>query len=322
MGEYGKLGIVVIGRNEGERFRRCLSSMLECHRVVYVDSGSTDDSVAHARAIGADVVQLDASLPFTAARARNEGFARLLDHWPSTAFVQFVDGDCEFEDGWLRQSLSFLETHTNVAAVCGRRRERFPNATLYNRLCDEEWNTPVGLSLACGGDVMMRASAFQEVAAYDPTLIAGEEPELCARLRSHGWVIWRLGIPMTVHDAAMFRFNQWWLRALRSGYGYAQVFHRTALSPVTTLYARELCRAIFWCVGVPLLAIILALLFGPTGLLAAPLIWIAQFFRLSLAHGPAKGALLLIGKLAELIGATRYAWTAMINKPRGAIFYK
>jgi glycosyltransferase involved in cell wall biosynthesis len=73
-----KVGIVAIGRNEGERLRKCLQSVIECAAlVVYVDSGSTDNSVAMARGIGSDVIELDMRVPFTAARARNIGFEQM-----------------------------------------------------------------------------------------------------------------------------------------------------------------------------------------------------------------------------------------------------
>ena len=56
---------------------------------------------------------------------------------------------------------------------------------------------------------------------YRADLIAGEEPELCLRLRQAGWRIWRLNYEMTLHDAAIMRFSQWWRRTLRGGYAYA-----------------------------------------------------------------------------------------------------
>src|SRR5580704_5415686 len=150
-----KLGVVAIGRNEGQRLRRCLTSILaHTSAVVYVDSGSTDDSVAWAMSRGVTVVELDLSLPFTAARARNEGFAKLLEAHPGLTFVQFVDGDCEIDPSWLDRGLGELNARPDVAVVCGRRRERFPEASAYNRLCDLEWDTPIGEADACGGDAM------------------------------------------------------------------------------------------------------------------------------------------------------------------------
>lgn len=226
-----QIGVVAIGRNEGQRLRQCLESVLTrpdlspetsaVHTVVYVDSGSTDESVAIAQSLGVTVVDLDLSIPFTAARARNEGFAELIKKNPELTFVQFVDGDCEVQPEWLDQAHTTLLGHSDVAVVCGRRRERFPDHSLYNRLCDLEWNTPVGETKACGGDALMRVEAFQRVGGFKPDLIAGEEPELCVRLRQSGWKILRLDREMTLHDAQMTRFQQWWRRSLRAGYAYA-----------------------------------------------------------------------------------------------------
>ena len=148
-----RIGLVVIGRNEGERLRQCLLSGIgKVAHIVYVDSGSTDGSIELARALGVDVVELDLSTPFTAARARNAGFAHLLQKDAQLEFVQFVDGDCEVVEGWIGSALAQLEAQSDVAVVCGRRRERFPEQSIYNRLCDMEWDTPIGEAKACGGD--------------------------------------------------------------------------------------------------------------------------------------------------------------------------
>ena len=215
-------GVVAIGRNEGERLRWCLKSVPAGIAVVYVDSGSTDGSAQWARDRGTDVIELDMNVAFTAARARNAGFRRLKELAPGLLYVQFVDGDCKLEENWLDHAASFLKSHDNVGVVCGRRRERFPEKSVYNWLCDREWERPTGEVQACGGDAMMRISAFEAVGGYRDDLIAGEEPELCVRLRGAGWRIFQLERPMTLHDAAMTRIGQWWRRNQRSGYAFAQ----------------------------------------------------------------------------------------------------
>ena len=189
--------IVVIGRNEGERLRRCLDSCAGAGLRVYVDSNSADGSRELARAKGVETVELDLSRGFTAARARNAGFARLRELRPDLQVVMFVDGDCEIAPDWIPAALALLRSRPDVVAVCGRRRERFPQASVYNRLCDIEWNTPVGEARAFGGDVVVRASALAAAGGYRDDLIAGEEPELCVRLRAAGGKIWRLDQDMT-----------------------------------------------------------------------------------------------------------------------------
>jgi len=168
-------GVIAIGRNEGERLRLCLASAFgAAERVIYVDSGSTDGSVELARKLGADVVNLDLRRPFTAARARNAGWQRLLESAPTVEAIQFVDGDCEIVAGWLERAAAELAANEKLAVVCGRRRERFPGASVYNRLCDMEWNLPSGDIGFCGGDAMMRVAALKQVGGYNPSLIAGE----------------------------------------------------------------------------------------------------------------------------------------------------
>lgn len=320
--QNARVGIVAIGRNEGDRLRRCLASIdVPGAPVVYVDSGSTDGSRELAQSLGATVIALDMTQPFTAARARNAGFEALRASRTCPELVQFVDGDCEFEHGWVARAARFLDEHADVAVVCGRRRERFPEASFYNRICDEEWNTPPGEARACGGDALMRVSAVAAVGGFDARLPAGEEPELCHRLRQAGWRVWRLDAPMTIHDAAMHRFGQWWLRAVRSGLGYAQAWRATAGRP-QPLYRREALRALAWTLGVAALAAVAALFLGWAALLLAPLIWALQFARLALRHGARRAALLLVGKAAEALGIATYGWRIVTGRAGGTIFYK
>jgi GT2 family glycosyltransferase len=218
------VGVVVIGRNEGQRLQRCLRSLLSqgAGPIVYVDSGSTDDSVPFARSLGVTVVNLDTSIPFTMARGRNAGFDELSRRFPTLRWVQFVDGDCEVHPGWIARARQVIEARADVAAVCGRRRERHPEASIYNRLADMEWNAPTGEVEECGGDVLFRCPVFLELGGFNPRMIAGEEPELCVRVRERGYKILRIDAEMTLHDAAMLRFSQWWTRAVRGGHSYAE----------------------------------------------------------------------------------------------------
>jgi glycosyltransferase involved in cell wall biosynthesis len=305
------IGIVVIGRNEGERLKRCLDSLPErAATVVYVDSGSTDGSAAHARAKGIDVVELDARIPFTAARARNEGFRRLRADDPHIDYMQFVDGDCELTPGWLEKAAEFLDQHERAAVACGRLREKHPRQSLYNMLCDIEWDTPVGESKACGGISMVRASAFESVVGFATDLIAGEEPELCLRLRAAGWTIWRLGEEMAIHDAAILRFGQWWRRAMRCGYTFAQGAGLHGKGPERH-FLRESRSAWFWGLGIPLVACALAPWWGGWSLallLAYPL----QVVRVA-AHTDRTArerwwyaAFIVLGKFPELLGQMKY----------------
>lgn len=214
--------VVLIGRNEGDRLKAALASVAgQARQVVYVDSGSTDNSVAEARNSGATVVALDMSIPFTAARARNAGFEALED----PQIVQFIDGDCSLVPGYLDAARTHLETHPELGLVTGWRSEMHPEASIYNAICDWEWHRPAGQILACGGDMMVRAEAWAEVGGMNPNVIAAEDDEFCTRLRKARWRLERLPLEMTRHDAAMTTFGQWWRRAVRTGHGFAQIGH-------------------------------------------------------------------------------------------------
>lgn len=323
------VGVVIIGRNEGERLVRCIASVRKLDvPVVYVDSASTDGSAERAGAFGVDVIQVDLSRPFTAGRARNEGFARLLTLHPDVQFVQFVDGDCEIRDGWMATAAAELQRDAQVVSVCGRRQERHPDASIYNRLCDIEWDTPIGDAEATGGDFMIRAAAFRDVGGFDPGLIAGEEPELGHRLRARGWLIRRLDAPMTWHDAAMSRFSQWAKRSSRSGYAYAA---RAALhwSDGTRYMWRENVRIAFWALGLPVTIVLLAGLVSPMCWLLL-LVYPLQLLRGWVAArraglGPAalpQAGFLLLGKWCECWGQLRFLMRLATGAEQRIIEYK
>jgi GT2 family glycosyltransferase len=325
-----RLAVVVIGRNEGLRLKRCLESISSAVAlVVYVDSGSQDDSLATAHTAGAAVVELDMSQPFSAARARNSGVAEVLRLLPTVDYVQFVDGDCRIQDGWLAAGVKFLESHKDYAVACGRRRELFPHASVYNQLCDLEWNTPVGDALSCGGDAMIRLSAFKQVDGFMAEVIAGEEPELCVRLRNKGWKIRRLDAEMTWHDAAMKRFGQWWRRAKRAGYAYAQgaALHG---APPERHWVRETIRIWLWAGMVPLITISLVGLAGTAGLLALSLyvlLWIKTFFSAVSNEQPMRLAALwatacVVCKFPQLSGQLLFWRRQLSGKRSSPIEYK
>ena len=321
------IGVVVIGRNEGERLRTCLESVKEItDRVVYVDSGSTDGSVAMTLGMGLEVVELDLSAPFTAARARNEGFNKLLELVPGSAYIQFVDGDCELVGGWLETAAAFLDGHDDVAMLCGRLRERYPEQSIYNLLCDMEWDAPAGASKACGGIAMVRAGAFEDAGGYRTDLIAGEEPELCVRLRAAGWRVWRLDAEMALHDAAITRFGQWWKRSLRAGYAFAGGAYLHGAPPERHCM-RESRSAWVWGLGIPVVTISLATWLGTWGLVML-LIYPAQVVRLALRGTRSvrenwwRALFLVLGKFPEAMGQLNFLYNRLAGKTALLIEYK
>ncbi|MCA9261993.1 MAG: glycosyltransferase family 2 protein [Planctomycetales bacterium] len=330
------IGVVAIGRNEGPRLQRCLESLAPLSSpTIYVDSGSTDDSVARAESMNVSVWKLDPQFPFTAARARREGFEKLLSLHPPLKYVFFVDGDCEVDADWLPTALAFLEAHADVAGVCGRRRERHPDQSAYNLSCDLEWDSPIGPCEAMGGDAVYRTAAYVEVGGFDPSVPAGEEPELCGRLRRQGWKLFRLDAPMTIHDAAMTQWKQWWRRQVRTGYGGWDVERRFSLG----IFDRIVTSAYFWGAGYPAASLLASL--GATALWnrwagaatagVALLGWTGQTLRIA-RHIHRRGypslqarrlaRLLMLAKPAIAWGALRAKWDCVRGHSAKLIEYK
>jgi serine acetyltransferase len=336
------VGLVVIGRNEGERLRDCLVSLAgQGEYLVYVDSGSSDGSQVVAAELGAEVVELDLSQPFSMARARNTGLARLRELAPQLEFVHFFDGDCQVVPGWVEQAWRYLAPRAGVAAVCGRRRERYPDRSLYNAIADLEWDGPTGPVAAVGGDALYRIAAFAAAGGFNEALIAGEEPELCWRLRRAGHEIHRLGGDMTLHDAQLLRFRHWWRRMVRGGYGSLDVLRRcqTLAGQAGELpFANMVTSARRWTLGwggaTLGLALILAMPWGWAGALlglgAGLGLWLVQALRIArparrllpgwraLAHG----GLTLLGKWAQLLGQWRYLRDQRRGRAAQLIEYK
>lgn len=225
------VSIVIIGRNEGERLGRCIASVRAIDGVdgeidlIYVDSGSVDGSTLLAAKAGAQVFEIDSPTP-TAALGRNTGWRAARGE-----FILFLDGDTILHPGFLQRALDAIAAEPMIAAVWGHRREIRTDQSIYNRVLDLDWVYAPGFTEFCGGDVLMRRSALLLVDGFDAALIAGEEPELCRRLRSQGYSILHIDVPMTGHDLAMVRFKQYWKRALRAGHAYAEVSRRFRHTP-------------------------------------------------------------------------------------------
>ena len=321
-----KFGAVAIGRNEGARLARCLESLSAATALVYVDSGSTDGSAQLAPGYGADVIELDMTIPFTAARARNAGFKRIREIAPDLLYVQFIDGDSELVGGWTDRAISFMEMHADVGVACGQLHERHPERSIYNWLCEREWERPVGEARACGGIALMRVSALEAVCGFREDLIAGEEPELCVRLRAKGWRIWRLDTDMALHDAAMNRFTQWWQRNMRSGYSFAQGAYLHGALPERH-FIWESLRPWFWGIFLPVVCVLGGLKFGFwgwVGLLIYPLHMAQKVVR---GRGPLRDRALLsafhvLGHFPESWGQIRFLRDCMLGRQARLIEYK
>ena len=331
-----RVGVVVIGRNEGLRLQQCIASLPSDSQIVYVDSGSTDGSADYAAKAGCAVIELDMQLPFTAARGRNAGIFHFQSQETPPEYIQMVDGDCTLDNRWIEKAVIALDTNPKLACVFGRRREIYANASIYNRLCDAEWNVTVGFIESCGGDALFRNSSLVNVSGYRDSLIAGEEPDLCLRMQQKGWLIERISGEMTQHDAAITSIRQWWLRAVRAGHAYAEHvwIHR---SVAFHSWKIQLLRIFFWGIAMPVAAvgavvgIMLKYVAGITVLAPVLMLYIFQFSRLlwrsrkggySWPDASKVAGLTLLGKLAEARGILKFARRKIFRTASRIIEYK
>ncbi|MGX9352187.1 glycosyltransferase [Shimia sp. W99] len=317
---------IVIGRNEGKRLIACLTSLVEQDvEIVYVDSGSWDNSVAEARSVGALVVELDHTLPFTAARARQAGFDALKATGDLPQFIQFVDGDCVVVPGWIAAGEAALRENPDLGLVTGWRAELYPERSVYNALCDFEWHRPAGDITACGGDMMVRSTAFEEAGGFNPNVIAAEDDEFCVRLAKANWKLRRLPLEMTRHDAAMLHFGQWWQRAVRTGHGFAQVGW---MHP--PYFRREQIRALVYGLVLPVLALI-GLCQSAWLFLAVLALYLMSYIRTKrglvadgLPYWEARrhARLLSLSKVPNVIGMFLFHWRRLRGRAMKIIEYK
>jgi GT2 family glycosyltransferase len=323
----GEVGVVVIGRNEGDRLLRCLDSLqvagIAPQRIVYVDSGSTDGSVERVKARGIETLVLEP--PFTAAKGRNAGIRHLLQRHEGLFALQFVDGDCEYFPAWVDVASRALGEDPTIAAVTGVQHERRPDATVYNLLCEVEWTGVLGEIDSFAGNVMVRVSALRDTEAatgtfYDPDLIAGEDPEFSIRIRkTTGLRVVRIDEPICLHDVDMTALSQWWKRNVRAGHAYAQVSRLHGDAPLH-FWKRETRSNWLWGAVLPLAA---PPLVGPAYM---SLFW--RVYRDARARGlDAKAARVYaffttVGKVPQALGQAKYWWNELRGKKSGIIEYK
>lgn len=306
------LAIVLIGRNEGKRLIRCLASVIgKSDWIVYVDSGSTDGSVAAAKAAGVNLVELDRSRAFCAARARNAGFQWLSDLPAHPDIVQFLDGDCILKEGWIDAARDAILADARLAIAAGWLIEQHPERSIYNAMCALEWKKPAGPIISCGGIMMVRYAAFESVGGFNETVIAAEDDEFCLRIALKNWKLVCLPVEMAYHDTAMTHFRQWWRRAVRAGHGFAQVgtLHKG-------YFLKSRLRAVLWAGVLPVLAVV-AGLFSPWLLLVVGAAYLASYLRnvkrlrregLAQRAAMHQAVFFVLGKFPNLLGILTYYW--------------
>lgn len=249
--ERPDISVVIIGINVERYIGNCIRAVQNQHydrdkiQIIYVDGGSSDHSVDIAGSFSqVEIICLDNPHP-TPGRGRNAGFAVA-----KAPLVQFLDADSYVHPSWMKTAAAHIKD--NVAAVWGGLEERYPEKNIFHVVGNLEWqesarqNYQQGgkrLTRYFGGNVLVRADAIAQAGGFDETLVAGEDPDMSYRVRQNGWHILRISDEMVSHDLNMNSWRQYFRRAMRSGYAYAEIGLRYRRH-VEKLYFREFLRII------------------------------------------------------------------------------
>jgi len=316
------IGIVVIGRNEGERLIKCLHSVMKSEKpIVYVDSASNDGSAKYADSLGVSVVKLTDDKPINAAIARNAGFELIMNEHPSLELIHFIDADCELDINWLNHASNTLENNEKVSAVCGRLREKDVGKSVYTKLCDMSWYIKPGEINSCGGIATIKVDVFKELKGFNETLIAGEEPEFYSRVRKKGYIVLCLDVAMGTHDCAMESFEQWWTRTVKTGFGFANGSQWGA-------WSKRQYSILIWVLLIPL-TILCGTIIEPW-LLSSALIFPIQILKIAIKSTipySFKGKLLdatfcVFSKFPQFVGMVKYQVSRFSKEQNKNIEYK
>ena len=221
------LAVVVIARNEEENIGASLEAALaavcgqDCSEVVLVDSNSSDRTVEIAQRYPISILRYRAERP-TAAAGRRIGFAHVRAN-----YVQFIDGDCCIEPGFIAAALQEFASHPDVAVVYGARRNITPGQV--------SESAPI-VHGSLGGNALYRASALAQVDSFNPHIIGEEEGELLGRLQAAGFRAVSIRHLMITH----------YTEALQTVEGFMQRHHRGLGQGSGQVLRLSIKQGLFW----------------------------------------------------------------------------
>jgi GT2 family glycosyltransferase len=168
-------------------------------RIVVVDDGSRDDSVAWLRGEGVEVVERAMSGGFAA--AVNDGVRAVAD----CDAIALVNTDVELAEDWLARTVGALEAHGEAGAVACKMVgmddpgliDDAGDALRRDGVCEQrgkghrdtgQFDAPGEVWGACAGAALYRRAALEAVGGFDEAYgMYLEDVDLALRLRLAGW---------------------------------------------------------------------------------------------------------------------------------------
>lgn len=229
------IGIIIVSYNTCALLRDCLASLRTCAlplRVVVVDNGSRDESVAMVRNEFPEVnlVAHGANVGF--AQANNLGFAWFTAQPEGMPpYLLLLNPDTVVHPGALESLVAFLEQHPRVGLVGprllnpdGTRQAaafRFPTLLMtmldlfppgevlpgrlyeswwHGRYPQEQHELPFAIDHPLGACMLVRRTTLEQVGSLDAHyFMYSEEVEWCWRIRQAGWAIWQVPAARVTH---------------------------------------------------------------------------------------------------------------------------
>lgn len=186
---FPEVTIVVIGLNEADNLAKTFRAIQQVKyppnliEVIYVDSGSTDDSLSIARDY-CDKCFVENVHP-SAGRNRNRGLTEAKHD-----IVHFIDGDMAVDSNYLIKAVSILKDK-DVQAVVGQLEEQ--SKGIWNRLAtlvSNDLKRDEGYTDFTSTGATYVRTALLSIDGYDERILRGQEIELGVRFKQAGYKIW------------------------------------------------------------------------------------------------------------------------------------
>ncbi|MCK5610401.1 glycosyltransferase [Candidatus Pacearchaeota archaeon] len=180
------LSVVIIGLNEAQRIGRCIDSIKNATsaiagtEIVYVDSGSLDETVSIALSKGVRVFQLGKTQPPGPSAGRYVGSLVTQGR-----FIMFVDGDSVVGGGWIDLAIKLMAQDPSVVMFSGKFRDSSGEAEAYLDNVEELGVVKTVYHISGSWAPIVSREALYLAGNWNPFVRCVEEADLAIRFRHY-----------------------------------------------------------------------------------------------------------------------------------------